>query len=75
MVKERDGSAPKPPPRRQRGGSRGSLESLSEERREIEVETLKEEEEGGGQAILADLDALRREVDELQKQYASSQKG
>lgn len=70
--------APRPPPPRQRGGSRGSLESLTEERRghgQGEVGVAREEGDGQAGVILADLDALRREVDALQKQYASAQRG
>lgn len=74
--KERE-AAPPPPPRRQRGGSRSSLDSLSEGSRKVGVDTLREEDEvkvddGQAGAILADLESLQREVDALQKQYAST---
>ena len=85
--KEKEG-APPPPPRRQRGGSRGSVESFTEGRKAGDngggVEPLREEDEvsaagfeakgDDGQAgvILADLNALQREVEALQKQYASA---
>lgn len=75
--KEREG-APPPPPRRQRGGSKSSLDSLSEAgSRRVGVDTLREEDEakvddGQAGAILADLESLQREVEALQKQYASA---
>ncbi|KAL2104851.1 hypothetical protein VUR80DRAFT_9467 [Thermomyces stellatus] len=75
-------AAPPPPPRRQRGGSRSSLDSMSEGSKRVGengagVDTLQEEDEvkmddGQASAILADLQSLQREVDALQKQYANA---
>jgi hypothetical protein len=78
--------APPPPPRRQRGSSRGSVESVDGPRviipgtpvveeplREVDEGSVKDgpaAEPGHGEDILADLDALQREVHALQERYS-----
>ncbi|KAM5365906.1 hypothetical protein ACJZ2D_010739 [Fusarium nematophilum] len=60
--KAHSGIAPPPPPRRQRGSSRGSMEGPP---RKTSIDGVGRAESSRGADILADLDALQREVDAL----------